>query len=88
MNHIPNDSQKHLPIARIRHDKRAAGTDDCLVCHIRASHNMLARSAEILWALALRKRHTCSAAGACSNTGLPVADNEPPHSETCECFSD
>jgi hypothetical protein len=86
MKHIPNSSQKHVPVVHIRHDERAATADDCVACHIRAAYNMLARSCEILWALALSKRHRCHAAGKCSDTGLPVADNEPPHLETCECF--
>ena len=86
MKHIPNDSQRHLPLDHIRSDERAATTDDCLACHIRAAYNMLGRSVEILRGLAMRKRHTCFVAGTCSNTGLPMAGNEPPHSETCECF--
>jgi hypothetical protein len=83
MRHIPNSSQKHVPVVHIRHNEHAATADDCVACHIRTA---LARSGEILWALALSKRHKCHAAGECSDTGLPIADNEPPPLETCECF--
>jgi hypothetical protein len=86
MRHIPNNSQMHVPVVHMRHDDRAATADDCVACHIRAAYNMLARSAEILWALALSKRHKCHATGECSGTGLPIAGNEHPHLETCECF--
>ena len=79
MKHIPNNSQMHLPVVHIRHDERAATADDCIACHIRAGYNLLARSGEILWALALSKRHKCHAAGACGGTGLPIAGDEPPN---------
>ena len=86
MRHIPNNSQMHVPVVHTRHDERAATADDCVACHVRAAYNMLTRSIEILRALALGKRHHCSAAGKCSNTGLPMRGNDPPQEENCECF--
>jgi hypothetical protein len=85
MQHIPNGSPVHVPITHIRHSKRASTVDDCVACHVRGAYNMLARSVEILTALAKRKRHACRSADECGDTGLPMIGNEPPHAENCEC---
>ncbi len=86
MRHIPNNSRMHVPVVHTRHDERAATADDCVACDVRTAYNMLTHSIEILRALALGKRCHCSAAGKCSNTGLPVRGNDPTHDEICECF--
>jgi hypothetical protein len=84
MQHIPKGLQMRVRIGQLPH---GGGTvEDCVACHLRAADNMLVRGVEILRLRANRKRRDCHAGSTCADTGLPMSDNEPPHTENCECF--
>ena len=50
------------------------------------AYHLLMRTVKILEPIAMRRRPSCRAAGACARTGLPLTDGEPPHVDRCECF--
>ena len=86
MQHIPDGSLVRVHIGQTHHGGPVGTVEDCISCQLRVSNNLLFRCVDLLRKSALRKRPTCSAAGKCGQTGLPVSANEPPHVDDCKCF--
>jgi hypothetical protein len=84
MQHVRDRSPKH--IAHLIHEMGTQCLDDCVACHARTAYSLLMRTVKILEPIAMRRRPSCRAAGACAPTGLPLIDGEPPYVDRCECF--
>ena len=66
-----------VPVDHTRDDEHAGTADDCVACHVRAAYNMLARSIEILWALALHEAHLIAARQVEGSCAIPYSMIRP-----------